>query len=539
MDLILENTASSSSPLVHNDLMVDYCSNYDTVYISTTKEIWIVSFKGFCINITDRITSAQAQRFAQWIGAANVVRNQKIGEYIQLLKAGEGKQIGQGYSAIKTHPDLTFLMPIPVQILRNAASSVYADAEAAKKQLRQFPKRKGRNKKRSAIITKELFMLESTGEDAALLSIFAHAKKSKQKIFSIKLPYAPDRLASQFRISRQGAKFYLSGAYQNETEAVNSITQLERYQHSELTQEQLLDQITGIDRGVVRPIQTSEGLVIAYSPEQKHSLLRLAQRKAHYQRILARKKRRNGNKSRRPESRTQQKMADKIAQIDDKIGSIRQDFSHQASRKVVNRAKSIIALEALNLKGMTKRAKKKQQGRKFLKNQARAKSGLNRSLQNVALGRLGDYITYKAEDAGKAIIKIDPAYTSKTHHLCLGRHTERPDQATLHCLDCNVTENADENASKVIAYRAACAIKEGSFAAKAKPRKTIAARRKKTAELAPPLVCELASSKKSGEQGVVCCADSPVTAEESAGIRPAQSGQIPTKNALLQQRKVV
>ncbi|MCG8614532.1 MAG: zinc ribbon domain-containing protein, partial [Pseudomonadales bacterium] len=169
----------------------------------------------------------------------------------------------------------------------------------------------------------------------------------------------------------------------------------------------------------------------------------------------------------------------------------RKNFSHQASSQVVKSAKLIIGLEDLNLKGMTKRAKPKQDGRQFVKNKARAKSGLSRSLLNVALGRLGDYIEYKAVDYGKATVRVSAAYSSKTHYACRSRDTVRPNQATLICRRCGAEENADENAAKVVAQRTVTYIKENAFADKAKSRKTIVRRKKKVDD--PPLVCELAS----------------------------------------------
>ncbi|WP_181870816.1 hypothetical protein [Vreelandella rituensis] len=81
-----------------------------------------------------------------------MLRNCKVREYRDLLAQGRGTEINQAYAPIKQAPDVAFLKDIPVQILRNAASSAYADAEAARKGISRFPKVKGRNKKRSGII---------------------------------------------------------------------------------------------------------------------------------------------------------------------------------------------------------------------------------------------------------------------------------------------------------------------------------------------------------------------------------------------------
>ncbi|WP_348532698.1 zinc ribbon domain-containing protein [Psychromonas marina] len=86
---------------------------------------------------------------------------------------------------------------------------------------------------------------------------------------------------------------------------------------------------------------------------------------------------------------------------------------------------------------MTRKAKPKRDasGRNFTKNNARAKSGLNRSMLNVSLGRLGVFVTYKANDFGKAVVHVNPAYTSRTCHVCQGKNTARPNQAAIICLN--------------------------------------------------------------------------------------------------------
>ena len=451
-----------------------------------------MAIRGFSINISDKITDKQATCFAQWIGAANVMRNQKRSEYVDLLAENKGAQINQSYSHIRTNKKLPFLKDIPVQIMRNAASQIYTDVEKCRKGLVKFPKVKGRSRKRSALITKELFILEPLGESKTLLTIFDNATRKRQKLFSIQLDYLPEQLAKQFIISRLGNKFTLSGSYNNGVELPTNEALLNGF--VELRDEELLAQITGIDRGVVLPACTSDGAQYAYNPMQ------VAKKKAHYQRKLASKKRLNKNKKKhRCESKVQQKLANKIAKLDRKTANIRDNFCHTTSKRIVLNAKPIISLEDLKLKNMTRKAKPKRDksDRKFVKNNARAKSGLNRSLLNVALGKLGTYITYKANDYGKAVVEVDPAYTSRTCHVCQSRHTIRPDQATLICLNGCGTFNADENAAIVTAQRAVPYIKESKFADKAKARKKVAIRKKKA--VSPPLGEERSLAKKPGE----------------------------------------
>ncbi|MBB1466374.1 transposase [Vibrio sp. SG41-7] len=117
-----------------------------------------------------------------------------------------------------------------------------------------------------------------------------------------------------------------------------------------------------------------------------------------------------------------------------------------------------------------------------MKNHARAKSGLNRSLLDVSLGQLATFIEYKALDAGKvAINDINPVNSSRECSCCGSLNTDRPTQAEFICLDCGNKQNADENASFVLRKRTVIYIKEEMFADKAKTRKKVVHRRKKLA----------------------------------------------------------
>lgn len=491
-----------------------------------------MAIRGFSIEITDKMSSRQATHFAQWIGGSNVMRNQKIEESLELIRADKGSEIHQKYAAIKAKPELAFLKEVPVQILRNSASMLIADVNACRSGLRKFPKPKGRNRKRSCVVTKEMFILEPLEAGRTLLTFYEKASKKPVRMFSIQLDYAPQQLAKQFRISRQGRRFYLSGSYNNGIDASTNEELLKGFVQQNLSDGELLAQITGIDRGVKLPIATSDGLRKAYNPETVEKLRQLARKKARYQRILARKKRQNNNKNtKRVESNEQQKLVDKIANFDSKTARIRHDFLHQTSKDVVLAAKPIIALESLNLKNMTRHAKPKRgkHGRGYVHNRARAKSGLNRSLLNVALGKLGDFITYKANDYGKAVVEVNPAGTSQTCHVCGEKNTIRPQQDTLICLNGCGTFHADDNASIVISQRAVPYIQESTFAQKAKTRKKTAIRKK---AVLPPLGNELTSTEKSGELETASTDVSLARSRTQADVRPSSTASLVQRNSL-------
>ncbi len=414
---------------------------------------------GFCYNISDKLNPEQATLFAQWIGAANVIRNQKINEYKTFLKNETPELIAQGYASIKNNPELLFLKDIPVQLLRNAASLVFSDAEAARKGLRKFPKIKNKFKKRSVVLTKEMFFVEPF-ENGSRIVINNHAKAKRRIVFSLVVPHKPEQIGNQIRLSRQGAKFTLSGSFDDGRLALDEKQILSDLSH--LSYEDLELKTTGVDRGIALHLCSSDGFSVTYSPEEMVRKKHRAKKIAHYQRIVQAR----------------------ISRIQAKESDCRNNHNHHISKALVESSNQIIGLEDLNLTGMTKRAtpKKKEDGKGYARNRAKAKSGLNRSLLGVALGQLATYIAYKARKVGKiAISELNPVNSSKECACCGSLNTERPDQATFICLSCGNRDNADSNAAKVLKKRLIHYIKENTFA-KSKTRKSIVKRKKKLAD---------------------------------------------------------
>ncbi len=186
---------------------------------------------------------------SQWIGSSNVIRNQKINEFKQNLK--DKKELSQSYSNIRTNKEFSFLKDIPVQILRNSASNIFRDVEACKKGIRAFPKIKNKFKKRNCSLTKELFFVEELGEKSRIC-IYNHAKKCKSILFSIIVDIKKEQINNTLILSRQGRKFYLSFSFKDKIEWTNNNDILDELSY--LSKKELTQLVTGVDRGVVRPI---------------------------------------------------------------------------------------------------------------------------------------------------------------------------------------------------------------------------------------------------------------------------------------------
>lgn len=87
------------------------------------------------------------------------------------------------------------------------------------------------------------------------------------------------------------------------------------------------------------------------------------------------------------------------------------------------------------------------------------------ALHNWAFAQLRAFLTYKAALAGVLLITIDPRNTSRECSACGSiDKRNRIDQSSFRCLACGHAENADTNASRVIAGRATRKLAEGDRA---------------------------------------------------------------------------
>jgi Transposase and inactivated derivatives len=193
--------------------------------------------------------------------------------------------------------------------------------------------------------------------------------------------------------------------------------------------------VVGVDMGIASFATTSDA---GHVPNPRH-LAASAERLAEAQRALARKKR--GSKRRR-------KAVRQVAAIHQKVRRQRLDHAHKAAFALV-RDHDVIVHEGLRIANMTKRAAPKPDGEGgHLPNGAAAKSGLNRSISDAGWGVFLSILTAKAESAGRTLIAVNPANTSRTCPRC--RHCaagNRTTQAEFRCQRCGHTAHADVNAA--------------------------------------------------------------------------------------------
>jgi putative transposase len=195
----------------------------------------------------------------------------------------------------------------------------------------------------------------------------------------------------------------------------------------------------GVDIGVARFLTTSDGEIVA----NPRFLVGARQAIADLQRRRERARRGSGNRKR---------INRRLARKWRKIRNQRRDFHHKTARALVDSC-DVIALEKLNTAAMTRRpAPRPDSEDGWLPNGAAAKAGLNKSILDAGWAQFTSILADKAEEAGRRVILVNPAYTSIDCCAC-GQRCTRPRQDTVACPRCG-PQDADVNAARNIASRA-------------------------------------------------------------------------------------
>jgi putative transposase len=129
-----------------------------------------------------------------------------------------------------------------------------------------------------------------------------------------------------------------------------------------------------------------------------------------------------------------------VQHIHKRIANRRRDFAHKVSRRLVN-AFQFIALEDLDIQEMQKGNHR----------------GMNKSIADVAWGQLGRYTSFKAEEAGRTVVRVDPRGTTQECSGC-GEIVHKDLSVRVHqCPHCGLVLDRDENAAlNILARGLAC-----------------------------------------------------------------------------------
>jgi putative transposase len=207
----------------------------------------------------------------------------------------------------------------------------------------------------------------------------------------------------------------------------------------------------GIDLGVTELVATSDGELVANPRFLRVSLDRLAAA----QRKVAGRRRGSARRTKASES---------VGKLHRKIANQRLDHHRKLSRSLVVRY-DLIAYENLKIPNLTRRpAARPNDSGGHDPNGAAAKAGLNREILSAGWGQLLRMIAYKAEEAGRCLIAVDPRHSSQTCHQCGLVHRDNRLGTVFRCTGCGHTDHADINAARNI-HRAGLALRQAREAA--------------------------------------------------------------------------
>ncbi|MHB1747703.1 MAG: RNA-guided endonuclease InsQ/TnpB family protein [Leptospirillum sp.] len=405
-------------------------------------------------------TPAQESILLQWIGHQRFIYNAKVSEdryYRTFAKkavslSGTPIPVDQEYARF-IGENTPWLREVPSQILRNGAVRWKQSSTRFYAGLSRRPVFQRKDGRQSVWITSELFSFrydEKTHTEELVLG----TKKFPVGVLSF-TAHTPYSRPASLHVSVEAGKWYVSFSSddgQAEPKEEDTIAWLRMF-----TEEELRSKTVGFDRGVVTPVMASDGGRIDFSSIQKIRMEKKERSRRRWQRTLSRQQK--GSQNRKKTKR-------RLARTFEYAKNVRKDVIHKATHTfTTDPERSLFVVEDLRVKNMTKKPEpKKDASGNFLRNGARAKAGLNRSILSSCWGLFVLFLSYKARRNGKLVIKVPPQFSSQECARCGHIHPDnRPSQAEFVCQRCGLTDNADQNASRVIAQRGIRLLLEGSI----------------------------------------------------------------------------
>jgi len=140
--------------------------------------------------------------------------------------------------------------------------------------------------------------------------------------------------------------------------------------------------------------------------------------------------------SKKKGSNRRNKIKQLLSKTFEKVTNQRNDFLHKLSHWLINKY-DLICYEDLKVKEMLQ-----------IENPKYMKRNINRSINDVAWSKFIGMLLFKAEEAGKEIIKVNPRNTSKQCSLCgFIKMDLKLDDRIYRCNNCKISLDRDYNAS--------------------------------------------------------------------------------------------
>lgn len=200
------------------------------------------------------------------------------------------------------------------------------------------------------------------------------------------------------------------------------------------------DVAVAVDPGVKFATSTDYGRQI----ESPNYLKKKTRRLRREQRKMSRRLQDGGS-----QGRNFQKQKVKVAKLHEMVSRQRSAFWHKESTYFVTNFGGIaIEDNSFNNMGRKAKAKPREDGKGYERNNQAQKRGLNRSLKDVACGKLKVMVEAKAKAIGNEIVMTKSHYNSQTCSECGSIHKDnRKSQSQFLCLNCGFSDNADVNAA--------------------------------------------------------------------------------------------
>ena len=199
----------------------------------------------------------------------------------------------------------------------------------------------------------------------------------------------------------------------------------------------------GIDIGCKSALAITDGEnhLLIEAPK----FLRKAEVKIKHASKSKRRKRAPNRKSKTKASRRWKKATNRVSKITRKVTNQRQNWVHQVAVEIT-RSNSLVATEKLEVKNMTRKAKKGKRRRQ--------KAGLNKSILDVGFGMLKSAIKYKVEEGGGQFIEVPTKKVkpSQTCPKCGHQHPKTLDERIHQCSECGYQQDRDVASAEVCLY---------------------------------------------------------------------------------------
>lgn len=390
-------------------------------------------------------TPHQKKLLSQWMGCAKTIWNAKCEEERyhtrfarKYYPIGTYAPIDTKFSQYKDKELTPWLYECPSQILRNSATNWYQTYWKFIKGECGKPRLKKKSNHGSIYLTREVFKFEHCLDGN--IRLFIGTKKNNLGHLSFKKHKSFSEPKSIY-ITKRNGKYWISFCYEKNNDRIDVPTKKQTLKHLKDASFEYLDKHTvGVDRGVAIPIQAGDHS-FDFSEQQKKN-------KEKHNRYIKRLQKQVAR--RQKGSNRYKKTRYRISKRHESISNIRKDFCHKASHSIVtDKDNKIIILEDLKTKNLTKKAAPKSNNNGgWDRNNAKAKSGLNKSILDKGWHQFEVFVNYKAERAGKVVFKIPAAYTSQACPACGHTHpNNRKSQSQFVCENCGYSDNADRNAA--------------------------------------------------------------------------------------------